>query len=69
MLSVSPSWRRRGIAQKLIALAVEAMKANGADEVILETEYDNKPSLGLYERQGFRRSKRLFRFYLNGKDA
>lgn len=45
------------------------MEANGADEIVLETEYDNGPSLALYEALGFVREKRLHRFYSNGKDA
>jgi peptide alpha-N-acetyltransferase len=36
---------------------------------VLETEYDNYPALSLYESLGFIREKRLYRFYLNGKDA
>lgn len=40
-----------------------------AFQVILETEYDNAAALSLYESLGFIREKRLFRFYLNGKDA
>ena len=35
----------------------------------METEYDNAAALSLYESLGFIREKRLFRFYLNGKDA
>lgn len=38
-------------------------------QVVLETEYDNSAALSLYESLGFIREKRLFRFYLNGKDA
>jgi peptide alpha-N-acetyltransferase len=38
-------------------------------QVVLETEYDNAPALALYGALGFIREKRLFRFYLNGKDA
>lgn len=38
-------------------------------QVILETEFDNGAALGLYEALGFIREKRLYRFYLNGKDA
>lgn len=45
------------------------MEACGADEIVLETEYDNGPSLALYEALGFVREKRLHRFYSNGKDA
>jgi len=36
---------------------------------MLETEFDNTSALSLYERLGFIREKRLYRFYLNGKDA
>jgi peptide alpha-N-acetyltransferase len=39
------------------------------DEVVLETEYDNESALRFYEKLGFVREKRLYRFYLNGKDA
>ncbi|WVQ64340.1 uncharacterized protein L199_002502 [Kwoniella botswanensis] len=69
MLSVDRSWRRRGIASKLVNLAIEEMARRGAHEVVLETEYDNAPSLSLYDRLGFLREKRLHRFYSNHKDA
>ncbi|KAF7421015.1 N-alpha-acetyltransferase mak3 [Pleurotus ostreatus] len=69
MLSVSKDWRKRGIASALVTNSVEAMKMDGVDEVVLETEYDNNAALSLYESLGFIREKRLYRFYLNGKDA
>ncbi|KZO91800.1 acyl-CoA N-acyltransferase [Calocera viscosa TUFC12733] len=69
MLSVSRQFRRQGIGAKLARLAIGRMKSEGADEVMLETEYDNASALRLYESLGFIREKRLFRFYLNGKDA
>jgi len=69
MLSVQKTWRKRGIAKTLVNLTVQAMHANEADEVVLETEFDNEAALGLYESLGFIREKRLFRFYMNGKDA
>lgn len=36
---------------------------------MLETEVDNQKALKLYERLGFIRTKRLYRFYLNANDA
>ena len=69
MLATHTSYRRRGIASELVKLAVQAMIDKGADEVALETEVDNAPSLKLYGRIGFIRSKRLYRYYLNGKEA
>ncbi|KAG8714964.1 N-alpha-acetyltransferase mak3 [Ceratobasidium sp. 395] len=69
MLVVGSSWRKRGIARHLVKLSIDAMIANGADEVTLETEFDNIAALALYSALGFLREKRLFRFYMNGKDA
>lgn len=56
-------------ARRLVELAIDRMEAAGADEIVLETEFDNGPSLALYEALGFVREKRLHRFYSNGKDA
>ncbi|KAF9480660.1 acyl-CoA N-acyltransferase, partial [Pholiota conissans] len=69
MLSVDKKWRKRGIASSLVQKSIQAMKVDGVDEIVLETEYDNFAALSLYESLGFIREKRLYRFYLNGKDA
>ncbi|KAG8732569.1 N-alpha-acetyltransferase mak3 [Ceratobasidium sp. 414] len=61
-------WERY-LARHLVKLSIDAMIANGADEVTLETEFDNTAALALYSALGFLREKRLFRFYMNGKDA
>ncbi|KAF5381893.1 hypothetical protein D9757_007594 [Collybiopsis confluens] len=57
------------MASALVRNSMEAMKEDGVDEIVLETEYDNHVALSLYESLGFIREKRLYRFYLNGKDA
>ncbi|KAF8319313.1 acyl-CoA N-acyltransferase [Clavulina sp. PMI_390] len=69
MLSVDKQWRKRGIARNLVQRSIDQMMANGAREVVLETEYDNVAALAFYAAMGFMREKRLFRFYMNGKDA
>ncbi|KAG8215256.1 acyl-CoA N-acyltransferase [Butyriboletus roseoflavus] len=69
MLSVNKSWRKRGVASTLVRRSIDIMKRDGVTEVVLETEFDNIPALSLYESLGFIREKRLYRFYLNGKDA
>jgi peptide alpha-N-acetyltransferase len=88
MLAVKKEHRGRGIASKLVRMAMDGMIAKDADEVgylsrsdrkdhvtnsvkkiTLETEIDNIPSLKLYERLGFLRTKRLHRYYLNGNSA
>lgn len=57
------------IASALVRNSIEAMKEDGVEEIVLETEFDNYAALSLYESLGFIREKRLHRFYLNGKDA
>ena len=69
MLAVDTKFRKRAIGSSLVQKAIEAMNAQEADEVVLETEITNRPALGLYENLGFVRDKRLFRYYLNGVDA
>ncbi|KAK3710002.1 N-alpha-acetyltransferase 30 [Vermiconidia calcicola] len=69
MLATKEEYRGRGIASKLVRMAVEKMIENDADEIALETEVDNIPSLRIYEKLGFLRTKRLHRYYLNGNTA
>lgn len=69
MLATKTSHRGQGIATRLVRMAVEAMITQGADEIALETEVDNIPSLRIYENLGFIRTKRLHRYYLNGNTA
>lgn len=69
MLAVSSSYRGHGIATTLVRKAIDAMIARDADEVVLETEVENKAAIGLYERLGFLRSKKLHRYYLTGNTA
>ncbi|GES58335.1 putative acetyltransferase, GNAT family [Aspergillus terreus] len=69
MLAVREEYRGRGIATKLVRMAIDAMIERGADEIALETEITNTAAIKLYERLGFLRSKRLHRYYLNGNSA
>ncbi|KAK4574167.1 N-alpha-acetyltransferase 30 [Recurvomyces mirabilis] len=69
MLATRSEYRGRGIATELVRMAVDKMIAKDADEIALETEIDNIPSLRIYENLGFLRTKRLHRYYLNGNTA
>ncbi|KAG2207942.1 hypothetical protein INT47_010926 [Mucor saturninus] len=69
MLAVSKTHRKKSIGSNLVKQAIRAMKAMDADEVVLETEFTNLGALGLYQRLGFIKDKRLYRYYLNGVDA
>ncbi|KAL8758883.1 MAG: hypothetical protein Q9199_001172 [Rusavskia elegans] len=69
MLAVRKEHRGRGIATKLVRMAIDVMIERDADEIALETEVTNTAAMKLYERLGFLRSKRLHRYYLNGNSA
>lgn len=69
MLAVDQNYRKLRIGSTLVQMAIHEMTMGDADEVVLETEVTNKPALKLYEKLGFVRDKRLFRYYLNGVDA
>ncbi|KAI5280604.1 N-alpha-acetyltransferase mak3 [Ascosphaera aggregata] len=69
MLAVRENYRGKGIATNLVCMAIDAMAARDADEIVLETEISNKAAMRVYERLGFLRSKKLHRYYLNGNSA
>ena len=69
MLAVNDAFRRFGIGTALVCRSIERMREAGCDEVMLETEVTNAVALGLYEKLGFARDERLFKYYLNGVDA
>ncbi|KAF3334437.1 N-alpha-acetyltransferase MAK3 [Carex littledalei] len=69
MLVVIKPYRGKGIATELVTRAIRVMMESGCDEVTLEAEVTNNGALALYGRLGFIRSKRLYRYYLNGVDA
>ncbi|KAG9284027.1 hypothetical protein G9A89_022801 [Geosiphon pyriformis] len=69
MLAVKREYRKRKIGTKLVKMAINVMKYQNADEIVLETENTNVGALSLYQNLGFIRDKRLYRYYLNGVDA
>lgn len=68
MLVVLQEYRKRGIGKQLAIQVINIMKQT-CDLVVLETEVTNSGALYLYESLGFVRTKRLYRYYLNGNEA
>jgi ribosomal protein S18 acetylase RimI-like enzyme len=54
-LAVDPAWQGRGIGRRLLATALERLRALGAPRVRLEVRPDNLVARRLYESVGFRR--------------
>lgn len=69
MIVVDRNYRRTGIGSSLVRLFIERVHHFSGTEIVLETEISNLASLCLYRQLGFRKEKRLFRYYLNGSDA
>ncbi|CCE61451.1 hypothetical protein TPHA_0A03750 [Tetrapisispora phaffii CBS 4417] len=69
MLVVNNEYRGQGIAKNLVKTAINKMKNEQCDEIMLETEVSNTIAIKLYENMGFLKMKRLFRYYLNEGDA
>jgi ribosomal-protein-alanine N-acetyltransferase len=65
-VAVHPEHRRRGVAQELLASALE--HADG-DRMLLEVAADNRAALAFYAAEGFSEVHRRKRYYRDGSDA
>jgi ribosomal protein S18 acetylase RimI-like enzyme len=61
-LFVDPEFRRRGIAEALLLAALEHARNDGAGGMFLETAYDNEPAQRVYERAGWTREGRFYKY-------
>ena len=68
-IGVSPEHRRRGIAQKLLAYAEEALRKRKIHTIFLEVRTDNLAAQALYHRFGYAIVQRLPKYYNNGEDG
>ncbi len=67
-LATDPAMRNRGVAGSLLAAAVAAARAAGAQRVILESRVE-AGLVAYYEQRGFRIERRLRDYYEKGEDA
>jgi ribosomal-protein-alanine N-acetyltransferase len=68
-LVVTPSQRRSGIGQALVAAGLEAVRHAGARTVLLEVDYHNEPAIALYQRLGFEQLAARPDYYGPGRKA
>lgn len=68
-LAVSPDYRRRGVATRLMRGAFDVLRGNGFESVGLEVRVSNKPAQSLYEGLGFERADVDEGYYDDGEDA
>jgi len=68
-IDVEPAHRRQGIADRLLAAALEILARNEIRRVYLQVAVDNQPGQTLYRKWGFTAKQTLKDYYLPGMDA
>jgi ribosomal-protein-alanine acetyltransferase len=62
-VDIAPSYRRRGIAQKLLREIEAIFKEKGVKECRLEVREDNAAALNLYQKLGYKKVGKLEKYY------
>jgi ribosomal-protein-alanine N-acetyltransferase len=67
-IAVDASYRRQGIAEKLVQKLVEGVSDKGAICLLLEVRATNDPAVKLYQKLGFVQVGRRPNYYRNPKE-
>lgn len=59
-LAVDPVFRRQGLGARLIAAAEEELHGQGVEVIAALIEEENKPSLNLFQKEGYLLDKEIF---------
>lgn len=68
-IGVAPEHRRRGLAQKLLIHAEEALIKRKINTIFLEVRVDNTAAQNLYRQLGYTVVQRLPKYYNSGEDG
>jgi ribosomal-protein-alanine N-acetyltransferase len=68
-IGVAPEHRRRGLANKLLRHAEEALQKRSVNTIMLEVRVSNVAAQNLYRRFGYAVVQRLEKYYNNGEDG
>jgi len=60
-LGIVPEYRDQGLGSSLLLRALHGFRESGLDRVYLEVTAENEAAIRLYERQGFRTVKTVFK--------
>jgi len=56
---VIPDFRKRGIGKMIFEFMMPHFRDEGFEQILLEVITENKPAIGLYEKLGFQKTRRL----------
>jgi ribosomal-protein-alanine acetyltransferase len=62
-IDIPPSYRRKGIAQKLLRKIEAVFKERGIKECRLEVREDNVAASNLYQKLGYKKAGKLEKYY------
>lgn len=52
-VAVDPRWQGQGMGRSLVRVAARKARSAGAQVMLLNTQFDNRGAIGLYESEGF----------------
>jgi len=53
-VAVYPKWQGSGMGRSLVRAAARSARRHGSKALLLNTQFDNEPAIGLYESEGYR---------------
>lgn len=68
-IGIAPEHRRRGLANKLLRYAEEALRKRRVNTVMLEVRVGNIAAQNLYRKFDYSIAQRLLHYYNNGEDG
>ena len=68
-IGVAPEHRRRGLAEKLLTHAEEALRRREINTIMLEVRVSNFAAQNLYRNFGYSTVQRVAEYYNNGEDC
>lgn len=67
-IAVSPDFRRRKVAESMLAVVIDECLKNGIKYITLEVRVSNTPAINLYEKYGFKSLGTRKGYYQNNNE-
>jgi ribosomal protein S18 acetylase RimI-like enzyme len=53
-VALDPAWQGNGMGRSLVRASARSARRHGSKALLLNTQFDNGPAIGLYESEGYR---------------